>query len=187
VRLVDPDGRPVADGDPGEIEVRGPGVFAEYWRRPAEAAAAVRADPAGGAPWFRTGDEAVVDQPSGVYRIRGRQSVDILKSGGYKLSALEIEPVLAGHPAVAECAVVGVPDPEWGQRVGVAVVPVPGSEPPSLEALREWAGERLARYKLPTRLVALEGLPRNALGKVVKPELAARFAPAAPDEPAGGG
>ena len=151
----------------GELEVRGPGVFLEYWRRPEETQAAFHDG------WFRTGDEAALDH--GVYRILGRRSVDILKTGGYKVSALEIEATLAEHPAIAECAVVGLDDPEWGQRIAAAAVLRPGAGL-TLDALRAWAGERLAPYKLPTRLRLLDALPRNALGKVVKPELPARFA-----------
>jgi malonyl-CoA/methylmalonyl-CoA synthetase len=166
-RLVDDAGRPVADGTPGEIEVRGPGVFLEYWRRPKETRAAFHDG------WFQTGDDAVVED--GVVRILGRRSVDILKTGGYKVSALEIEAVLADHPEVAECAVVGADDPEWGQRIAAAVVVRAGAAP-TLDDLRAWAGERLAPYKLPTRLLLLDALPRNALGKVLKPELTARFA-----------
>ncbi len=166
-RLVDPDGRPVAGGEPGEIEVRGPTVFAGYWRRPEATAAAFRDD-----GWFRTGDEAVVE--AGSYRILGRQSVDVLKSGGYKISALEVEAALREHPAIEDCAVVGVADPEWGQRVAAAVVLAPGQRL-ELEELREWGKQRLAAYKVPTRLVVLPDLPRNPLGKVVKGELAARF------------
>jgi malonyl-CoA/methylmalonyl-CoA synthetase len=175
VRLVDEAGEVVADGEPGEIEVRGPGVFQEYWRRPAATAAAFR----GG--WFRTGDLAVVD--GGAYRILGRASVDIVKSGGYKISALEIEAVLRDHPGVADCAVVGVPDPEWGERVGAAVVPATAA-PPALEELREWARERLAPYKLPTLLQVVDDLPRNPLGKVLKPRVVELFG-GGPDSPGG--
>lgn len=166
VRLVDGDGRPVPPGEPGEIEVRGPTVFREYWRRPEATARAFRDG------WFRTGDLAVVED--GLYRILGRQSVDVIKSGGYKISALEVEAVLRDHPRVADCAVVALPDPEWGERVAAAVVPAPGP-PPELDELREWARERLAPYKLPTRLLLLDDLPRNALGKVVKPQVVERF------------
>ncbi len=176
VRLVDEDGRPLpaptTDTEvAGELEVRGPGVFLEYWRRPEETRAAFHDG------WFRTGDEAALSG-DGIYRILGRRSVDILKCGGYKLSALEIEAALAAHPAIAECAVVGLDDPDWGQRVAVAAALRPGAGL-DLDALRAWAGERLAPYKLPTRLLVVDALPRNALGKVVKPEVAARFAAAA--------
>src|SRR5690606_9800180 len=100
VRIVDEAGTPVAQGVPGELEVRGPCVFLEYWQRPEETAAAFRDG------WFRTGDVAVVEQ--GAYRLLGRTSVDIIKTGGFKVSALEIEEVLRLHPAIQECAVVGV-------------------------------------------------------------------------------
>jgi malonyl-CoA/methylmalonyl-CoA synthetase len=166
VRLVDEQGREVPPGTPGEIEVRGPSVFREYWRRPEATQAAFRDG------WFRTGDIAVVEE--GSYRILGRSSVDIIKTGGYKISALEIEEVLREHPAIREVAVVGLPNPEWGERIGAAVVLLPG-EALTLEELRRWAGDRLAPYKLPTRLLALEGLPRNAMGKVTKPDVVPLF------------
>ncbi len=114
VQLVGESGKRVLPGTPGEIEVRGPGVFAEYWGRPEATRDAFRDG------WFRTGDSAVVE--NGRYRILGRTNVDILKTGGHKVSALEIEEAVREHPAVAECAVVGVPDPEWGERVAAAVV-----------------------------------------------------------------
>ena len=148
----------LADGVPGELRVSGPTLFREYHGRPDETRRAF----AGGA--FLTGDVAV--RENGVFRILGRASTDILKSGGYKLSALEIEDVLRLHPAIRDVAVVGLPDEEWGDRVAAAIVAE--GEPPSLDALRGWARERLAPYKLPTRLVAVGELPRNALGKVVK-------------------
>src|SRR5271166_3763409 len=166
VRLVDEQGREVPPGTPGEIEVRGPSVFREYWRRPEATQAAFRDG------WFRTGDIAVVEE--GYYRILGRSSVDILKTGGYKVSALEIEEAVREHPAVREVAVVGLPDPEWGERIGAALVLAPG-EALTLEELRRWAGDRLAPYKLPTRLLALKELPRNAMGKVTKPDVVRLF------------
>jgi malonyl-CoA/methylmalonyl-CoA synthetase len=162
VRLVDDAGVGVAPGTPGEIEVRGPTVFLEYLNRPEATRAAFRDG------WFRTGDMAVLDD--GSYRILGRTSVDIIKTGGYKVSALEIEEVLREHPAIRECAVVGLEDPEWGERVCTAVVLCDGARL-DLDALRKWARERLAPYKLPARLVVLDDLPRNAMGKVVKPEV----------------
>ncbi len=166
VRLVDEQGQEVAAGTPGEIEVRGPSVFREYWHRPEATSAAFRAG------WFRTGDIAEVED--GYFRILGRNSVDIIKTGGYKVSALEIEEVLRGHSAVREAAVVGLPDAEWGQRVGAALVLSQGQQF-TLAALRAWAGERLAPYKIPTRLLLLDELPRNSMGKVTKPSIAALF------------
>ena len=147
-----------------EIEVRGPGVFDGYWRRPRETAAAFDGD------WFRTGDQAVVED--GRYRILGRSSVDILKTGGYKVSALEVEHVLRGHPAIGDCAVVGISDDEWGQRVAAAVVL---RSPATATELREWALERLAHYKTPSRWLVVDSLPRNPIGKVLKPRVAALF------------
>jgi malonyl-CoA/methylmalonyl-CoA synthetase len=167
VRLVDEDGGEVEPGTPGEIEVRGPGVFLEYWRRPDATAEAFR-----DGRWFRTGDVAVVED--GYHRILGRRSVDIIKTGGYKVSALEIEEVLRTHPAVAECAVVAIPDAEWGERVCAAVETRDGSSI-TLDDLLPWARERLAPYKLPRALQVVDALPRNAMGKVMKPEVARRF------------
>jgi malonyl-CoA/methylmalonyl-CoA synthetase len=166
VQLAGEDGKPVSSGTVGEIEVRGPGVFAEYWDKPEATGAAFRAG------WFRTGDTAVVE--NGVYRILGRSSIDVLKTGGHKVSALEIEEVLREHPAVAECAVVGVPDLEWGERVAAAVVLHDG-EVLDLPSLRTWALKLLAPYKVPTRLLLLDALPRNAMGKVVKPSVVELF------------
>jgi len=166
IQRVDRKGRRVADDQPGEIEVRGPGLFREYWRQPQATAASFRDG------WFRTGDVAVVEK--GIYRILGRASVDIIKSGGYKISALEIEAELRDHPQIADCAVVGIPDPEWGERVGVALV-CAGDEEPELDELRTWARERLATYKLPSRLLVVDELPRNVLGKVTKLALVERF------------
>lgn len=151
----------------GEIRVRGRGVFLEYWGKPRETES-VFCD-----GWFRTGDIALVE-PGGSFRILGRESVDIIKSGGYKISALEIEEVLREHPLIRECAVVGVADPDWGERIGAALVL---SEGPSidLEELRGWASGRLARYKLPTRLLLLSSLPRNPMGKVTKNRIKQSF------------
>lgn len=166
VRLVREDGMPVAPGTVGEIEVRGPTVFPEYWGKP-EATRAAFHD-----RWFRTGDIAIVE--NGVYRILGRKSVDILKTGGHKVSALEIEEVLRRHPAVAECAVVGIPDTEWGERIAAAVV-LHNGDALDLSALRTWARASLAAHKVPSRLLVVESLPRNAMGKVVKRSVAGMF------------
>ena len=166
VQLVGENGKTVAPGTPGEIEVRGPSVFAEYWGKPDATRDAFREG------WFRTGDTAVVE--NGIYRILGRTSIDILKTGGHKVSALEIEEALREHPAIAECAVVGVPDAEWGERVAAAVVLNDGAAL-DLPSLRAWTRELLAAHKLPSRLLVLDVLPRNAMGKVMKPAVAAMF------------
>jgi len=166
VRLVDEDGRDVPAGTPGEIVVRGGGVFLEYWGRPEETRGAFRDG------WFRTGDVAVLED--GAYRILGRSSVDIIKTGGYKVSALEIEEVLRTHPQIVECAVVGVADPEWGDRVAAAVE-LRGGGSLDLEGLKDWAKQRLAPYKVPRALRVVPALPRNAMGKVTKSDVAALF------------
>lgn len=168
VRLVDEAGTTLGDDVPGEIQVHGPTVFQEYWRRPEATAAAFTAD-----GWFRTGDIAV--RQAGAYRILGRDSVDIIKTGGFKVSALEIEEVLRTHPAIAECAVVGVADDEWGQRVGAAVILRPDAAL-GLDDLRTWAKQHLAPYKVPTLLRVVSDLPRNPMGKVLKPDVARAFA-----------
>jgi len=167
VRLVDDDGRDVDIGRPGEILVRGPGVFREYWGRP-DATAAAFAD--GG--WFRTGD--VATREDGVFRILGRLSIDIIKTGGEKVSALEVEAVLREHPDIADCAVVGLPDEEWGECVAAVVVLRDGASL-SLPELRDWARARVSGPKFPRRLATVPALPRNAMGKVVKPELVQLF------------
>jgi len=166
VRLVADGGELAAEGEPGEVEVRGPGVFIEYWRRPEATRAAFRDG------WFRTGDTAVIE--GGRWRILGRTSTDIIKTGGYKVSALEIEDVLRAHPAIADCAVVGVAHRDWGEMVCVAAELRPGRLL-GLEELRAWAKARLAPHKIPKDLQCLPALPRNTMGKVVKAEVAKLF------------
>jgi malonyl-CoA/methylmalonyl-CoA synthetase len=161
VRLVDDDGVETGDGLAGEIQVRGPSVFREYWERPEDTAEAFTSE-----GWFRTGDTAVVEE--GRYRILGRTSVDILKTGGEKVSALEIEELLLSHEAVSEAAVVGIDDPEWGQRVVAVVVP---SAEIGGEALRAWLKTRLAPHKVPKEIHLADSLPRNAMGKTMKPDV----------------
>ncbi|HEX2403703.1 MAG TPA: acyl-CoA synthetase, partial [Acidimicrobiia bacterium] len=150
VRLVDDDGSEVPDGEPGEIQVKGPTVFLEYWDRPEDTHSAFTTD-----GWFHTGDTGVIDE--GRYRILGRSSVDILKTGGEKVSALEIEDVLLGHEAISEAAVVGIDDPEWGQRV-VAVLVATGQV--DGEELRQWAKGQLAPHKVPKEFHFTDSLPR---------------------------
>ena len=156
----------VNEDEPGEIQVRGPGVFRVYWNRPEASAESFDGD------WFRTGDMAVRER--GYYRIMGRLSVDIIKSGGYKLSALEIEAALLEHPDVHECAVIGLPDDTWGEAVSAAVVLAP-SVTLDLATLREWCKGRLSVYKIPQRLLIVNELPRNAMGKVTKPAVRTLF------------
>jgi malonyl-CoA/methylmalonyl-CoA synthetase len=161
VRLVDEEDEPVIEGEAGEIQVRGPTVYREYWERPEETAEAFTPD-----GWFRTGDTAVIE--GGRYRILGRTSVDILKTGGEKVSALEIEETLLGHEAVSEVAVVGIDDPEWGQRVVAVVV---ASSHIGSDELRDWLKTRLAPHKIPKEIHFTETLPRNPMGKTIKPDV----------------
>jgi malonyl-CoA/methylmalonyl-CoA synthetase len=165
VDIVDEAGRPTAVGEPGELRVRTPQMFSAYHGDAAATAASF--DEEGR---FRTGDTGTRDA-DGVVRLLGRTSIDIIKSGGYKLSALEIEAVLLEHPAIAEVAVTGEPDATWGERVTAWVV-VRGT-PPTLADLQTFARERLAPYKLPRALEVVAELPRNAMGKVQKQRLRA--------------
>lgn len=156
----------------GELWVRGPSVFPRYHERP-EATAAAFATDARGVRWFRTGDTVTRDGPDGPFKILGRTSQDILKSGGYKLSALEIEEVLREHPGVLDVAVVGLSDEVWGDRVVACIVPKQGASDVTPDALRAFAKEKLAFYKVPKDLVLMSDLPKNTLGKVQKPALKA--------------
>ncbi len=165
IDLVDERGRPLPAGEPGELRVRSPQLFAGYFGSSAATEAAY--DPEGR---FRTGDVGVRDE-RGYVRLLGRASSDILKSGGYKLSALEIEEVLREHPSVAEVAVIGVPDETWGDRVCACVV-LREDASLDLESLRAWAKDRMATYKVPRELRVLPSLPRNAMGKIQKKLLA---------------
>ena len=160
-RLVGEDGSAVPhDGeDIGRLEVRGPMLFDGYLNRP-DATAGVFDD-----GWYRTGDVAVIDG-DGMHRIVGRESVDLIKSGGYRIGAGEVETVLLGHPDVVEVAVVGVPDDDLGQRIVAFVV---GSAAP--QTLIDYVAEQLSSHKRPREVRIVEALPRNAMGKVLKKEL----------------
>jgi malonyl-CoA/methylmalonyl-CoA synthetase len=161
-----------------ELWIAGPSVFAGYHQKNEATRESFVLE--AGTRWFKTGDTVARDD-DGYLRILGRTSVDILKSGGYKLSALEIEEVLREHPAIAEVAVVGLPDETWGERVVACVVPRPGRDGECAEdALRGFAKERLAPYKVPRQVLLMSELPRNAVGKVMKPALRAKLAPPGP-------
>lgn len=163
VRLMAESGDLVTDeNEPGEIQVRGPCVFNQYWKRHKITTESFQDN------WFRTGDMAVIE--NGYYRIMGRLSVDIIKSGGYKLSALEIEAVLLQHPMIKECAVIGHLDDTWGEVVAAAVV-LEEEESLHLDSLRDDCRDKLSNYKLPKKLRIVESLPRNAMGKVTKPAI----------------
>lgn len=164
IRRVSKDG--TDEPDPAcmaELWVRSPSMFREYLGM-AEATESAFRD-----GWFRTGDMAV-DQ-EGAVRLMGRANRDVINVGGNLVSALEIEDCFAAHPGLVECAVVGVSDDTWGQRVGLVAVPAVEGASPDLDELRTWAADRLAREKLPTRIRTVVALPRNAMGKVRKGEL----------------
>jgi malonyl-CoA/methylmalonyl-CoA synthetase len=148
--------------DEGEIQIKGPTVFKEYWNKPESTAESFTED-----GWFKTGDIAAIDEVGG-YRILGRNSVDIIKSGGYKISALEIEEVLRQYPGIADCSVVGLPNDEWGELVAAAIV-VKG--PVDEKALNTWMREQMPAYKSPRKYTVLAELPRNAMGKVTKKDV----------------
>jgi malonyl-CoA/methylmalonyl-CoA synthetase len=166
VRLVDEANQLVADGQPGEIQIRGANVFLEYWQRPDATRNAFTDD-----GWFRTGDIAVVED--GYYRMLGRDSIDIIKSGGYKISALEIEEVLRTHSAISDCSVVGIPNEEWGELV--AAVLILSDKTVSAESIGSWLRERMPAYKVPRTYQVVDELPRNAMGKVTKNDLKPLF------------
>ncbi|MEV7453729.1 acyl-CoA synthetase [Streptomyces nigra] len=170
LRLVEEDGTPLTsyDGESvGEIQVRGPNLFTEYLNRPDATRDAFTAD-----GWFRTGDMAVRD-PDGYVRIVGRKATDLIKSGGYKIGAGEIENALLEHPGVREAAVTGEPDADLGERIVAWVVPADPQAPPSADELADHVAGRLAPHKRPRRVHYLDVLPRNDMGKIMKRALGA--------------
>ncbi|MER7408794.1 acyl-CoA synthetase [Streptomyces sp. NHF165] len=167
VRLVDEDGTrlPAEDTESvGEVQVRGPNLFTEYLNRPDATAEAFD----GG--WFRTGDMAMRDA-DGFFRLVGRKATDLIKSGGYKIGAGEIENVLLGHPGVAEAAVTGEPDDDLGERIVAWIVPADPQSPPDEEELAALVAGQLAPHKRPRAVRHLEALPRNDMGKIMKRQL----------------
>jgi fatty-acyl-CoA synthase len=166
VELVDDDGRPVATGELGEIVIRGPTLMAGYWQAPEVTAAAIRDG------WFHSGDIAHRDADGFIY-ISDRKS-DMIITGGINVYPKEIEEVIYRHPGVLECAVVGLPDPEWGEAVTAVVAPRPGARIDPDEVV-ELCRRELAGYKKPRQVVFVEEIPRNPSGKVLKRLLRERF------------
>jgi fatty acid CoA ligase FadD36 len=163
-RLVDDSDGPVPhDGETvGRLHVRGPMLFDGYLNRPEATAEALDVD-----GWYRTGDVAVVDD-GGMHRIVGRESVDLIKSGGYRIGAGEIETALLGHPGVQEAAVVGLPDEDLGQRIVAFIV---GSPDLGADELINYVAQQLSVHKRPREVRMVDSLPRNAMGKVLKKQL----------------
>lgn len=162
VRVVRPDGDEVEVGEKGEIVVQGPNVMAGYWQNP-EATASSLVD-----GWFHTGDVAVVDADGAVYVVDRLK--DMIISGGENIYPAEVESALHEHPAVLDCAVIGVPDEKWGEVGRAVVVLAPGVDL-SAEQMREFLTDRLARYKIPRSLLVVDALPRNASGKILRKNL----------------
>src|SRR4051794_4170844 len=161
-RLVDDDGTTLPhDGETiGRLQIQSPTMFDGYLNRPDATAEAFDND------WYRTGDVAVIDE-AGMHRIVGRESVDLIKTGGFRVGAGEIEAVLLGHPGVTEVAVIGAPDEDLGQRIVAFVV---GDADP--QTLIDYVAQQLSVHKRPREVRLVDSLPRNAMGKVLKKELA---------------
>ncbi len=169
IKLVDETYEEVNEGEPGEIIVKGKNVFLEYWQKPEATRETFTSD-----GWFKTGDIAIVE--NGYYRIMGRNSVDIIKSGGYKISALEIEEVLRLYDSIDDCAVVGINDDEWGELIVAAIVVIPDKKNTFNEKeLSNWIVQKIASYKKPRKYLVVDELPRNAMGKVVKNDVKKLF------------
>jgi len=162
MKVVDADDREAPRGEIGEIVYRGGGTMQGYWNRPRDTADVVRDG------WFHTGDAGTQDE-GGFYYIRDRIK-DMIVSGGENIYPAELESVLAAHPAIADIAVIGVPDPQWGETVKAIVVRKPGQEL-TAEELIEWSRPKLAGYKRPRSVDFIELIPRNPSGKILKREL----------------
>ncbi|WP_185983461.1 malonate--CoA ligase [Aureimonas mangrovi] len=161
-------GEALTDGEIGAVEVRGPNVFREYWRMPEKTAAEFRED-----GFFKTGDVGSIDE-DGYLRIVGRDK-DLVISGGYNVYPKEVETLIDALPGVEESAVIGLPHPDFGEAVTAIVVPKGGANVDERETIAAVAGS-LARYKQPKRVIVVDALPRNVMGKVQKAELRKRFA-----------
>lgn len=166
IRIANENNEVVPDGTSGEIQVQGPNIFKEYWQKPEATKKTFTSD-----GWFKTGDIALYS--NGSYRIQGRNSVDIIKSGGYKISALEIEEVLRSHPDIKECGVVGIPNDEWGEIIGASLILE--NENIDIDELQLWLKTKLPAYQLPRKYIFQDDLPRNVMGKVTKNELKKLF------------
>ncbi len=166
IQLADENYSEVPKGEPGEILIKGANVFNEYWNNKEATEQTFTQD-----GWFKSGDVAVVED--GYYRIMGRNSVDIIKSGGYKISALEIEEEIRKYAGIEDCAVVGIDSEEWGELIVAALVA--NNEQLNTDHLNNWLRERIAAYKTPRKYILLKELPRNAMGKVTKNDVKKLF------------
>lgn len=153
-----------AINQPGEIRVQGNNVFLEYWNNSTATMKSFHSN------WFCTGDVAIRYE-TGRYTILGRNSIDIIKSGGYKLSAIEIENILLEHEKIFECAVVGIPDEVWGEIVCATIVLNSNVTELTYEELKLWCQSHMSSYKIPKEIKIITSLPRNSMGKIVKTEV----------------
>ncbi|UYF94052.1 long-chain fatty acid--CoA ligase [Rhodococcus aetherivorans] len=165
--VVDPDGNPVPPGTVGQIVTRGGHLMIGYWNKPDETAAAFKDG------WFQTGDGGYLDE-DGYLWIADRLK-DMIITGGENVYSAEVENVLADHPAVASCAVIGIPDPDWGERVHAVLVLRPGHTT-SIEEVRAFVKERIASYKAPRSMSIIGEMPMSGVGKILKRELRATIA-----------
>jgi malonyl-CoA/methylmalonyl-CoA synthetase len=163
---VDTEGGQVADGEQGELQVRGSNVFDGYWRAAEKTDESFTSDELG-RRWFRTGDLACRDAENGYFTLLGRRT-ELIISGGYNIYPREVEEVLCAFPGIAEAAVVGVPSDEWGE-IGVAYVVCRSSF--ARDDLLAFCRRHIAAFKVPKEIRLIEALPRNALGKVQKHRL----------------
>ena len=158
-----------------ELEVSGDSIFTHYLNRDEDTKKAFSIDE-NGTRWYKTGDSVSYSEDLKSFKVNGRLSSDIIKSGGYKLSALDIETKLNDHPNIKECSVVGIPDEEWGEKVVVAVQYNDPVNPLKLEELQLWCADRMPKYWIPRQLRTFEnGIPKNQMGKVNKKQLRTIF------------
>lgn len=157
-----------SENESGDLLVKGPNVFKEYWNKPKATKEAFTSD-----GWFKTGDTA--EYRDGAYRILGRTSSDIIKSGGYKISALDVERHLLAHPDIQDCVVVGLPDITWGEKVACAVALRDSAAELTLQELREWSKARMEAAMIPVLLQVVQEIPRNAMGKVNKKDIVSQL------------
>lgn len=153
----------------GELHIKGPSVFVEYYKKPDETKNTFKDG------WFKTGD--IAEYKNGVFKILGRNNVDIIKTGAFKVSALEIETHLMEHPLISDVCIVGVPDPTFGQKIAALIVckVENDSEVLTLSELRSWCDERIASYQIPSIIKLIKEIPRNAMGKINKKEIVRDF------------
>ena len=162
IKLEDDEGKIIInEGEAGQVMIRGPQVFLEYINLSEKTKDSFKEG------WFLTGDVAMLEK--GYFKLLGRDSVDIIKSGGYKISALEIEDVLLRNPKIKDCAVVGLPNDKWGESIAAAIVI--RKKDMKIDEIQEWCSKYLSDYKIPRKVIILDNLPKNSMGKVTKPEL----------------